>query len=497
MEMLGLLQHFKNDSYEMIINLSKEKPRVGTEKFVIKNRTSPFEKQVIKRAKDDFGEKRERKYVLGTTLTNLINSFLKLVDIINTAITDIDNLTYKKYEDFFKKAISIIEKNGVNKISDYNKYYLEMVDYISDKDDINRESSLNINLINELMLNANSKKLEKVCKTFCEIYELKQNTEILIEDWLMEMLTDTLITKSFSEDEFTSFIQNYCITGLYSLLENFSNDIEKVLGENNFLLKSIIYNVVDDLQAIQYDNKNLPIYINYVKNKALVEDTENSYFIMLNKYFNKNINTSLFGLLKNISTIFLMSLIADLDTLSNFNNEEYFGKAHLPQVDIVASTLQSTESFEYKYKISTIKEFIEVSSFSILADRSALIKCHNCGRFFISDTRKSEVYCKRIDLNDPKKRRCNVIGVEKTRWHASDSRTNLYRRISGRLRKNPKKYKGELEKFLNEYHNYEKILPTKYKKTAYDNDFKDKKLKEWLIKYDENLQKKYPSNRMG
>ncbi|HJJ05421.1 MAG TPA: DUF6076 domain-containing protein [Clostridiaceae bacterium] len=497
MEMLGLLQHFKNDSYEMIINLAKEKPRVGTEKFVITNRISPFKNQITKKAKDDFGEKRERKNILGATLTNLINSFANIIDIIDTYIVDIDNLTYKKYDEFFKKALSIIEKNGINKISDYNKYYLEMIDYISDENDINIESFPNISLINELMLNTKSEDMKRVCKTFSEIYELKQNTEVLIEDWSMEMLTDTLIVKRFSKNEYSSFIQNYCINGLYYLLENFSNDIEKVLGENNFLLQSLVYNVVDDMQAIQYDNKNLPTYKNYVKNKALVEDTENTYFVMLNKYFDKNINTSLFGLLKNISTIFLMSLIVDLDTLCDFNKEGYFRKVHLPQVDIISSTVQSLESFEYKYKISTIKEFIDVSSFSILADRSALIKCHNCGRFFISDTRKSEVYCKRIDLNDPKKRRCNVIGVEKTRWHASDSRTNLYRRISSRLRKNPNKYKGELEKFLNEYHNYEKILPTKYKKTAYDNDFKDKKLKEWLIKYDENLQKKYPSNRMG
>lgn len=497
-EYYNLLQHLNNSKYEMIIKLVRNKPKMGIENFIITKGDFKNNKYVIDNVKDKYEEKRKRKNAIGTTLVNLMNSYIPLMGVLGDNIFKVKSFDTKSIEKFYKKVLDIIEISQIKEIIDFERYFGEITEYttnyILSSHDYNNELSEK-ELIYKLMESTENRGLKDFCNVLYKIYKLKDEMNILLEDGNLFNNISIIATRNLSVEDIDSMIIDETVNSLELFVNEICYSLENILKNNNFLIKPLIDNFLYEFKTIFCYMSNFSIYKNYVKNMAI--NTNNTYYILLNNYFTKGENKNYYEFLKDVSTIFFSSLFTDLSTLTSVGDKDYFNKINLPKVEVSITETNSLEYNEFRYTISTLKEFIDVSSYYILVDGCMLLKCSNCGRFFITDTTNSEKYCGRIDPNDPKKRSCRKMGVEKARYRITDYNTrDLYKNICNRLR-NKKYDKKELEDFMKAYKNYKINLSDVYKTSDTNKKFRNKKLMKWLEDYDEKLQKKYPSNRYG
>ena len=497
-EYYNLLQHLNNSKYEMIIKLVRGKPKMGIENFSVTNGDFNNNSYLIDNVKDNYKEKRKRKNAIGTTLVNLMNSYMPLMEILGESIFSVKGFNTEKVEKFYKKVLDIIESSKIKEIPNFEKYFYEITDYetnyLLSPHDYNNELS-DMELIYNYMNNTQNSELKSFCNTLYNIYQLKNDMNILAEDGNLKNNISIIATQNLSNEELDSMIIDETINSIELFVKEICYSLEHILKNNSFLIKPLIDNFIYEFHTIFKHMSNFSVYKNYVKNMAL--NTNNTYYVLLDNYFSKGIDEDDYEFLKDVSVIFFSSLFNDLSSLNSLGDDNYFNKINLPNVEVTMTQENSLLYNEFRYKISTLKEFIDVSSYYILADGCLLTKCSNCGRFFITDIKNSEKYCGRLDPNDPKSRPCKKIGVEKARYRITNYNTrDLYKNICNRLR-NPKYNKTELETFTKLYKEYKENLSDVYKTSQTNKDFKNKKLMQWLEKYDEKLKKKYPSNRYG
>ena len=116
--------------------------------------------------------------------------------------------------------------------------------------------------------------------------------------------------------------------------------------------------------------------------------------------------------------------------------------------------------FSYTYNISTLTELYNVTKYHLQLDNREIHKCRQCGRYFVTNTKNSEIFCRR---EDPKYkgngiRYCYQVGQEHTKSKDITSIKDLHHTLYNRLRnKEPyfTDYKNKYKKWREEWRNKE------------------------------------------
>lgn len=305
------------------------------------------------------------------------------------------------------------------------------------------------------------------------------------------------------------------VTSIIEVILYLRKYIAKLLDKYSFVLTNYIDNFIYELVNI-IEISHIDIYKQY-KYLVLNTTTSNTFYKRLYNYFNE-CNEEIEMYYKNdftvntIATMFLESIIQDFIEISlyididrnyisnkeiNKQTKQYNIKENnliieLPRVHIESASL-GTKPTIYTYNISSLREFLNVCIYHINMNERVVSVCKNCKRFFISDVRNTEKYCKRISPTSKTNKRC----CELWQYRFSNTDTNteikkLYKKLYDRLNNNAK-YKEEWKTFKTDYDNYINEL----KNNNYDNEIYESKLYEWLENRDKELQEKYPSNRYG
>lgn len=499
--MCNVGSYLNNKNYKMTLTSGKNK--TGIESFIISaGHTSDKTKNIY--SKDLMEECRTRnENVIGTNLVNVINCLPSLLKILEHYEISIQELYRLQLPTFYSAVCIFLQKFNIKNIANIDEHYDKIIKFRYDElcKDINIDD---IDIIEKLIKTSNDKDLITVCTFVKNVFILQEKVINLYCLEVPHLLDDLrLLSKIECID-----INKICFSHLKNILNSFFDDISysisKVLKQNAFIFNTFIANFSYNFYSTFLGtDMEFALFKNDIKSKALYTDTNNIYYKKLYKFIENKNSISTAEDIKDTCIIFINALQEQLlylqqiliNTDKEQSNDEKFD---LPKVGVKFSNANKILKIcEYTYQINSIQDFINVSIYHIILDNRKLLKCHNCGKYFISDVRNNEVYCRRIDPNDPHHRICSVIAAAQKNYVSSDNpRQNLYKRIYNRLKNNKEKYsKDELNTFVNKYKHYQNELLNTSKKAMYDKDYKNKKLLAWLEQYNNKLMKKYPSNR--
>lgn len=486
------LTDMPNKSYKIIFQIDKRisEKKKGIEKL-LKYKYLPFESKedtyIEVDVKDLFEEDRKRKNnVVGMTIVNVINNIKPLMEIFKRAYApltqNVDELVYNAIE-------KLIAKNDLNSIQpEYlHSLYMNILDTITKESDENIGKS-NLEILNDLVKN---KKVKLELNTpytrvfnFLKDFYANNIINFIAYD---ETLALNVISKSLSKEKLMEVIYKN-IT--YTVLDDIKYAITLQLGQKySFLINSFVEQYIYIFKNI-FSKQNTEIFLYYKRSILDTTKTNNQFHTLLKEYFTNYDNSSSgINFLKNMNNFFISSMLLDLSSIqhdidNNNSNTNYSIK------DITTSVKKLSEYIiEYTYDISCIRELFLVSMKHIEEDNRAVIKCQECGRYFVSNTKNSEVFCRRLDPYTKRetKNHCYEIGKQLNSVHYSDTYKKLYKNINDRLG-NTKKYGEDAQaKFRKEFESVKEKLELK----EHDKKLLEKPLIEWLKKYDENLKKKY------
>ena len=158
-------------------------------------------------------------------------------------------------------------------------------------------------------------------------------------------------------------------------------------------------------------------------------------------------------------------------------------KAHdklLKNDDILIMLQKNSPFFYFSYECSTIDEYLTASFLQLIENNYSILKCNNCGKYFIAYNRSDTLYCDRIspqnDLKTCKKYAIEQAWQEKikdeTDWHC------LYRRVYQSLQMKARRNKGH--KPSEQKFEYFKEEAKKWKKEIKEHKKTDKEFVYWL-----------------
>ncbi len=500
--MCNVGNYLNNKNYKMTLTSGKNK--TGIESFIISAGHSSNKTENIY-SKDLMEECRNRnENVIGTNLVNVINCLPSLLKILEHYEISIQGLYKIELPAFYSAVVILLQKFNITKITKVDEYYDKIIAFRYEE--INKDININdIDIIEKLIKNSNDKDLITVCTFVKNVLIVQEKILNLYYLEVPDLLDDLclLSTTEITDINKISFLHLQKI--LKAFFADLSYSINKVLKQNAFIFNTFIANFSYNFYSTFLGtDMEFVLFKNDIKSKALYTDTNNIYYTKLYKFIENKNSISTAEDIKDVCIIFINALKEQLLYLQQIlintdkeqsNNDEQFG---LPKVSVKFSNANKILKIcEYTYQINSIQDFINVSIYHIILDNRKLLKCHQCGKYFISDVRNNEVYCRRIDPNDPHHRTCSVIAAANKNYVSSDDpKQNLYKRIYNRLKNNKEKYgKDELNTFVNKYKHYKDKLLNTSKKAMYDKDYKNKKLLAWLEQYNNKLMKKYPSNR--
>lgn len=216
-EYYNLLQHLNNSKYEMIIKLVRGKPKMGIESFVVTKGNYNNNSYLIDNVTDNYKEKRKRKNAIGTTLVNLMNSYMPLMEILGESIFSVKGFNTEKVEEFYRKVLDIIESSKIKEIPNFEKYFYEITDYetnyLLSPHDYNNELS-DMELIYNYMNTTQNSELKSFCNTLYNIYQLKNDMNILAEDGNLKNNISIIATQNLSNEELDSMIIDETINSI-------------------------------------------------------------------------------------------------------------------------------------------------------------------------------------------------------------------------------------------------------------------------------------------
>ena len=299
-------------------------------------------------------------------------------------------------------------------------------------------------------------------------------------------------------------------------LEMLMKNIEKLIGNNAIFINNSIYKFIVDLQTTYfYIGSELYRTEKYnILYKYQFEQPKNAFYNIMRKYLKGSANENSNNFLYDIVIIFISSLISDIvniesetnvrcaqsDPVTDIFKNFYSSKAELPRVQIkykeitenhYGEKLKDSKSipFRYEYYITTLLELYSVTKYHLYLDNREIHKCKNCGRYFVTDTKNSEIFCKRIDpkYKGSKRRYCFEIGQQENKNQNIENTKKLHHTLYNRFRNNEEYKETELPKYMKEYkENKEKLRSGEITKKQYEKFFD---------RYDKNFKKTHPSDR--
>lgn len=468
---------------------------------------------------DLYGEDRKRKNnIIGTTLVNFLNQAPTIKEKLTYAIESIKILNIEK---IFEEIEKISSKYNIDKLSkeDLKEYYNNSCKLIDLKDNEYTDKIIDLlendsekfyttfapdeNEIIEDILTDKKLKDNNVKNMLLFLKEIYSLTDFYIIDNEIDYLYEILI-KEIPKEQI--IIELYTNT-IYQMLKDLKNDIKQLLGKYDFLINTFVNNFETDLANIYIPNniETLKFHKQYIENNY-IRGTTNTYHRYLNTYYNKHKEKQdTISLIKYMTTLFLNSVIYDIDMIF-FQLQAFAGNVVMSELPSVTISYERTkkdieENREwpevrlkptiYTYNITCLMELFNVSVYHITLDNRVMSNCKVCGKYFISETRNTELFCRRIDTKDRKQRHCYIVGKQVNTVAIHDDVKDLYKKLYNRMFNNPKYKNTLLPNFMKSYKKYK----VKIENTEHDKKTIQVYLYRWLKKYDEEFKQKFPSDR--
>lgn len=424
----------------------------------------------------DFSEEKRKgrkDSIIGMTLVNIMNRYEYLLKALKGFKRKIKNLNIGELNTLYNNIDMIYKKSGLNNlkkdhISDLyitinNDMNNIIEEYIFDKnEDISSKSAIN------RLLETEDKEYNTMLKILKQIYTIDYFNE------LSNSNAFTLLSEIFSgKNEKKVIIEKIYLHIILETIKELEFAIKNILGRYDFVINIMIDNFYKDLINI-YSNKNTPVfwYHKYlVINVYEYEKPNNNFYRNLRKYY-KNENDNNTDFIFKVCNIFIDSLINELYLMGLAILIQTDGlDMEIPKAQIEykrqKTDFYGTEykklnfkPFSYTYNISTLTELYNVTKYHLQLDNREIHKCRQCGRYFVTNTKNSEIFCRR---EDPKYkgngiRYCYQVGQEHTKSKNITSIKDLHHTLYNRLRnKEPyfTDYMTKYKKWREEWRNKE------------------------------------------
>lgn len=214
--------------------------------------------------------------------------------------------------------------------------------------------------------------------------------------------------------------------------------------------------------------------------------------------FIKNFNSSL----KNLYDFCIKTFIPTEKSKYNIRQtQKYSGnKLIVPTAELIFNhnydECDTIKIDKFIYKVTTIQEIANITLYHIVQNKNVLKKCENCGDYFIPKTRNNEKYCdKYIKIaEDDTKLYCRNVGKYRSYSTKNHNTSQLYKTLKDRINKNISSANCD-EKILNEKLTELKNMYDKIKGKYKDKSTQNYELHKYLVEFDKEFQKEFPSNR--
>lgn len=454
----------------------------------------------------------------GTTLLAFLNKSDDIVNLLEKYIKLICNL---KVDEFIQKIQKILSKYNVNNYVDEvcSSLYFE-----NDSQEILEKCQNIINILENKKLKKNNKLRKEIFEGLfgepISDVEKKIDDEELLQIVYFAKEFFSLCDKDYSNEErFTTLrilLDNNNILYIHRFIlknriKNLSDEFKETIKMNilnkedtikkdkieelgkaeNVLTHNLDFSyqlslLVEQIFKTFFDideKLSTSIYINeFIKYiETNLENKEyNTYYKELYFYLKSNKKENYITYLYEISKIFIESLEIDIkNMIINYEKD-----VELKFVN------HQIENEKIKFEITSLNELFYYSKYYIQQDGRKLKSCKYCSRFFLTENKTNELYCKNVYVDengkeDSKKRTCSEIACfDSTEGNKIDKRVNKeLKTIREMLRKRDK---GQLDKFNDEWN----IEKNKFEK-IYTGNQKYKFELEWLEKKHSLLKTKH------
>ncbi len=390
----------------------------------------------------------------------------------------------EKYDYDGNKVRKRKEINQEEKLAILNSY----IDY--EGKFINKDKSyhnLGLNLL--AFLNHYNKILQTI-----ELYENKLNKII-----------DTISIKSESDYEY------FCYAT--SLLDELALSLSKIEGLRNCSM--ILQNEISSFNS-QF-NAQISQYHNFLKDKIELIKLENniveSDYIKVYEQQLRELNTlkiykyHYINFIKKfksyIMKLYMTSKSAFVplnDIKATDNSTKVYNSKHLslPPVEFFFETnnekLPSVKIIKYTYKLSSIEDLVSISLYHIFLSKKVLLKCENCGDYFLPRVRNDEKYCNKIIKQDSENNNlyCGDIGKRK-KYNGKSNTISFYRYLLHRINKRIERTRNTefLTKMLSDIEEMKEELLDKNNHQNTKNNLR--KFHKYLVEKDKEYQKQFPN----
>lgn len=466
---------------------------------------------------DLWEEKRKGKTdsIIGTSIVNILNASNTIKKLFQEYKLKIKEIHPKILEESYNQVIDIKKKYGLDRmnkdsvlelyyeidseINEKSEYYMIKQDRLISSREIIKQIKSNKNQEYNLMYNF-----------LKEVYTLDLEEKLGFSGQC-SLIIDILENKNIN----TQFL---FLSAVEDNLEMLMKDIEKLIGKNAVFINNSIYKFIVDLQTTYfYIGSELYKTEKYnILYKYQFEQPNNTFYNNMRIYLENKPDENSKNFIYDIVIIFIDSLVFDIEYIKSEIDKQYiknntiknlinvidpnFNSTELPRVQIDYKTVKENFygeklktpkpiPFRYSYYITTLLELYAVTKYHLYLDNREIHKCKNCGKYFITDTKNSEIFCKRIDTQykGRKRRYCYEVGQQENKTQNIESTKKIHHTLYNRFRNNEEYKETELPKYMKEYkENKEKLKRGEITKKQYKNFFD---------KYDKNFRKKHPSDR--
>lgn len=502
------------------INFAMSSPKNGIEKIYSKNKTQEYQEVAIQ---DFWKENRGKRNIgiIGTTLVNILNKLADIKRELNTCksrINEIDiNQLYELYCNI-QKFIKKYDIDNVNKEILQNKYIQIQEDIVSKQEQhiLDAGEMLTTKEILKGLYKTEDKDYNLICDFLHDIY-LEKFDSLDLYNFILDILK--------SEKDKIEIVETLYIKEVSNIIDTLQASLKFILWDLEFVFNIMIDNFKLDLKTLylQKETENF-IYHKYsVLNTYKYEKPSDTFYNQLREYYKNELDKNNTRFLQDICNMFLDSILSDLEYIKfNYTIEELKQKplinsliptipsdfnVELPRTYISYRTnfewenykTQNIKPFIYSYNITTLLELYSVTIYHLRLDNREIHICKQCGRYFVTNTKNSEIFCRR---EDPKYkgngiRYCYQVGQEHTKSKDITSIKDLHHTLYNRLRnKEPHftdymtKYKKWREEWKNkeitkkQFQNYLVKELDKYNKIQVKMNKKEKRNRHYLTSED-------------
>lgn len=487
----------KKKFFRMIFLISV--PKNGAE-IIYKNRIGLDNKEFFVPT-DSYGENRGKRNdgIIGTTLVNIINHYTEIQKALETTKTEIEKIDIK---DIHTLAI---EKYHIDKLD--KKSLIQHIEKVSETVDTKLfEEDIMLNEFEELS-KIKDKNLNILCKFLKELYNNK-NLDCINFDYIIKVL---------SEENNEKAVNTLFLSMIIPKFQELKLNIGCILFKKHNIFNTIIEDFLLELEYVSsiLETDSFLYYKYSIIDTYEIKDSTNTFYAQLSDYFNKGMDNTNINFLSDFCSMFLDTLIDNLEyILINISvydlkkkesiinkiipiTEEDFDM-ELPRTYILHKEIkhnfygqeykkQNIKPNAYSYNITNLLELYNVTRYHLKLDNREIHICKNCKKYFVTNTRNSEIFCRRriSEYKGKGVKYCYQIGQQEKKSQKIDNIKHLHHTLYNRFRNN---YKDtEFPKYMREYEK---------KRAEYKNgNITKKQYENFFIKYDNNFKKKHPSDR--